>query len=680
MTTSLPMPGGEPPKSWPTHLFYSARRMRFVRVLVFSALWLLTIWVARCSVTQGGAPGSAAGHATGGAPAAVTSWTCSMHPHIKLPDAGQCPICFMDLIPVQSDDTASQDLPIVSLSPRARRLAKVETTKAQRRALAHDIDMVGKIAPDETRITFISSYIPGRLDRLYVDYTGIPVRRGDHLAEIYSPDLLVAQREFLLALEALDRSRPGTGEAAMPREAAQSVFDAARRKLELWGIPEDEIARLQRDRQPSDHMRIDSPVEGWVIERQSYRGMYVETGTRLFTVVDLKRIWVMLDAYEMDVPFIRHGQAVRFETESVPGRTFEGRVAYVDPVLNETTRTVRVRLNIDNDDLLLRPGMFVRARLTVSLAEDGRVASNDLAGRWVCPMHPEVVRDGPAACDQCGMALVQAESAGYASTTAPSGEALAVPSTAVLLTGRRAVVHVQHGRGEQYEYEGRVVELGMRAGDWYIVQSGLKEGDEVVTRGALQIDSAVQIQARPSMMQPAEPASDIDSAEPAEPPVASRAITGAAYHGAARGVIEAYLDLAAGLAADDLARSRRAATALHGAASEARAAGLGDADAAEFNRLMKDIASAAHGLSQASIENLRLRLTTISGAVETYLRTFGHDRPEPLFRTYCPMAFENKGAYWLQARRQIDNPYFGAVMLRCGEVRAALGADGKEAK
>ncbi|QDV91727.1 Cation efflux system protein CusB precursor [Phycisphaerae bacterium RAS2] len=676
MTTSSPMPGGEPPRSWPAQMVYSARRMRIVRVLVLTALWLLTIWVARCSVT----PGGASGQGPGGAHAAAAYWTCSMHPHIKLPEAGQCPICFMDLIPVRSDDSASQDLPIVSLSPRARRLAKVETAKAQRRALAHDIHMVGKIAPDETRITFISSYIPGRLDRLYVDYTGIPVRKGDHLAEIYSPDLLVAQREFLLALEALDRSRPEASEAALPREAAQSVFDAARRKLELWGIPADEIARLQRDRQPSDHMRIDSPVEGWVSERQSYRGMYVETGTRLFTVVDLKRVWVMLDAYEMDVPFIRHGQSVQFETESVPGRAFEGRVAYVDPVLNETTRTVRVRLNIDNDDLLLRPGMFVRARLMVRLADDGRVASNDLAGHWVCPMHPEVVRNGPAMCDQCGMALVPAESAGYASTTAPSGEALAVPSTAVLLTGHRAVVYVQHQRGEQYEYEGRVVELGLRAGDWYIIQSGLKEGEEVVTRGALQIDSAVQIQARPSMMQPAEPASTGGSGEPAAPPIASRAISGAAYHKAARGVIEAYLDLAAGLAADDLARSRLATTTLHRAANEARATGLAEADAAEFDRLMKDIAGAAHGLGGASIEELRDHLAALSGAVETYLRTFGHDRPEPLFRTYCPMAFENKGAYWLQARQQIDNPYFGAAMLRCGEVRAALSADGKETK
>ncbi len=676
-------PGGaaSAPPGWPGDLAYRAWRMRTVRAGLI-ALGLLTVFGVGRMSGPGRGDASAGSEGAASAPDAVQAWTCSMHPQIRLPKFAQCPICFMDLVPVRAGGGDDGDAARARLSARARELARVETVEVAPREIRHNVRMVGKVAVDETRITYISSYIPGRLDRLFVDYTGILVRKGDHLAEIYSPELLIAQREYLLALEAAERARAAADGQGGPLDEPRgsvvgTVLEAARRKLELWGVPRDEIGRLDHERVPSDHMRIDSPVEGWVLERKGYQGMYVETGTRLFTVVELQRVWVLLDAYELDVAFLRYGQPVEFETESFSGRKFRGQVAYIDPVLNEATRTVKVRVNVENNDLQLRPGMFVRASVESQIGEGGAVVNNALAGQFICPMHPEVVKPRAGACDQCGMDLVTAESLGFASRETPAERVLAAPKTAVLLTGRRAVVYVEsHHEGEPV-YEGRVVELGPRAGDWYVVLSGLSAGERVVTRGALMIDSALQIEARPSMMQP-ESGSSEPAAEKPEPP--PRAIPGAAYHASARPVIEAYLELSAALAADDGPKSTRAALALREAAGAARPDGLADSDAEHFAALMMRVKDGLPADADAGIEGLRNTLPALTTTLEEYVRTFGHDRDAPLHRIHCPMAFDNRGASWLSADSAVRNPYFGAKMFRCGVAQRSIAADGREAR
>lgn len=669
-----PTPTGRPLTDWPAELPYHGWKMWFVRVggvLVIVLLALLVgVWLGGARARLGGAAAEAV---VSGGNAAPTEWTCSMHPQIRLPNRGQCPICFMDLVPVRtgSDDAGA---PRVTLSPRARLLAQVETAPVEYRELTHAVRLVGKVAADETRIRYVSSYFPGRLDRLFVNYGGILVRPGDHLAEIYSPELLVAQREFLLALEGVEAARADHAEGPRSGERAATLLEAARRKLELWGIPADEVERLTRERRPSDRMRIDAPFHGWVLERQGYEGMYVETGTRLFTLVDLRAVWVLLDAYELDLPFLRYGQTVEFETEAYPGRRISGRIAYIDPTFTEPTRTVKVRVNVPNENLQLRPGMFVRALAAVRLGADGQVIEPALAGKWISPMHPEVVKDGPGQCDVCGMDLVPAEALGFAGQEAAPAQVLAIPQTAVLWTGRRALVYVATDREGESVYEGRVIELGPRAGEFYVVRGGLKPGERVVTRGAIQVDAAVQIQGRPSMMQP-PPAAAL---EPVPPPVVSRAVAGAAYHRHFRPVIERYLDLAAALAADDGEQAGAAVRGLRPALEQARPEGLEGNDADLFRKLVEEIRAALPAAEKPTLEELRAGLPRLTAAVETYLRTFGHDRPRPLARAWCPMAFDNRGAAWLQAEEEIANPYFGARMLRCGEFRGTLGPDGKE--
>lgn len=659
-------------------LAYRAWRMSVVRGFLMVCLLGLTYWVG--TLVAGGdavGHGAHAGGGSGGATAAqdeVRYWTCSMHPNVKLPAPGLCPICFMDLIPVKAGAAEDESAPVMSLSPRARTLARIETAEVKRRELAIEIQMVGKVAADETRITYISSYIPGRLDRLYVNYTGILVRKGDHLAEIYSPELLVAQTEYVAALDAADRGATAT-QAFGPQDP---MIHSARRKLELWGISKDVLDTLARERKPSDHIRIDSPVEGWVLERMGYEGMYVDTGMRIFTLADLRHLWVMLDAYELDIGYLRLAQEVEFETEAFRGQLFHGRIAYIDPVLRADTRTVKVRVNVTNPDLRLRPEMFVRAHVHVRVGEGGRVIDNALAGKWICPMHPEVAKREEGTCDICGMRLEPAESLGFVDEAGPVRDALAVPQTAVLLTGKRAVVYVEKKDGEEVRYEGRVIRVGPRAGNYYIVEEGLSEGERVVTHGALMIDSALQIQARPSMMQTGE--KEVEEESPAkaeEPPIVSRYVRDAMYHQHVAPIVEAYVELVNALAADDAEGAAAAAKRLRAARAQALPHGVeGDEAIGAFNSQITAIESGlpAEG---ADIEGIRAKLPDLTRGLETYLRTFGHNRSGPLFEAYCPMAFDNQGASWLQAEERISNPYFGSKMLRCGEIRKRIAKDGR---
>ncbi|HUU82541.1 MAG TPA: efflux RND transporter periplasmic adaptor subunit [Phycisphaerae bacterium] len=481
----------------------------------------------------------AAAPATEAAPAEV--WTCSMHPEVRLPKPGKCPKCGMDLIPAAKGPPAARkkapkyacsmfcvppmDRPgkcpicgmemvevkdtggdmdesprTLTLSPAARKLAGIEVAPVERRFVSAEIQMVGKVEYDETRVRSITSRVPGRLDRLYADYTGIPVAQGDHLVYLYSPELLTAQEELLQELRGA--SRAGANAASGLDDRAADNLEAVRDRLRLWGLTDDQIAEVERRGTASDHMTIYSPIGGIVIAKHADEGTYVQTGTRIYTIADLTRVWVKLDAYESDLAWLRYGQEVEFETEAYPGDTFRGKIAFIDPVLGTRTRTVKVRVNVPNEDGRLKPEMFVRAVVQAKVAEGGRVLDADLAGKWISPMHPEIVKDGPGTCDVCGMPLVRAETLGYAADDPTKATApLIIPASAPLITGRRAIVYVE-APDQTGTYEGREIVLGPRAGDYYLVRDGLAEGERVVVHGNFKIDSALQIRARPSMMSP----------------------------------------------------------------------------------------------------------------------------------------------------------------------------------
>jgi Cu(I)/Ag(I) efflux system membrane fusion protein len=426
-------------------------------------------------------------------------WTCSMHPQILRNKPGKCPICGMDLVLVTRN--AGRTLRAFSTSEAAKALMDIETAPVERKFVAAEVRMVGKVDYDETRLASIAAWVPGRLDRLFVDYTGVPVKKGDHLVSIYSPELLSAQEELIQAkkaVQALLRS-----DSALVRETTAATHQAAREKLRLLGLTVEQIAAVERTEKPSDHLTIYSPVSGIVIHKNATEGMYVQTGTRIYTVADLSRMWIRLEAYESDLAWLRYGQKVEFTTVSYPGEFFEGTISFIDPVLDSRTRTVKLRVNVPNPAGKLKPGMFVKATVRSRIAAGGKIISADLAGKWISPMHPEIVKDAPGKCDVCGMPLVPAESLGYVGVDPGRAEKpLVIPDSAPLVTGARAVVYVEAPGAGQPTYEGREIVLGTHATGYYLVASGLAEGERVVTRGAFKIDSALQIQVRPSMMSP----------------------------------------------------------------------------------------------------------------------------------------------------------------------------------
>jgi len=380
-------------------------------------------------------------------------WTCSMHPQIQLPEPGNCPICFMELIPVRrGDDSAATSLRGIEISEEARLLAGIETEPVQRLDVDVERRMLGRVDYDETRVRAITAWTGGRVDRMFVDYTGKEVRQGQPMVSIYSPELLTAQAELIEAHKALEEMKDS--KLPLIRNTAERMVEAAREKLRLLGLQKAQIDAVVRQGKPSDHITLHAPQGGVVLTKNVNEGQYVTTGSPIYSIADLSVVWVILEAYETDLPWVDVGQQVAFQTEAYPGKTFGGKVVYIDPVVNEKTRTVRVRLEVPNADRSLKPGMLVRA----VRHRDGVAAGGD-------------------------------------------GPRLVIPATAPLVTGRRAVVYVEDPQSPG-RFEGREIVLGPRAGAHYVVKSGLEEGERVVTRGNFKIDSAIQIIARPSMMSP----------------------------------------------------------------------------------------------------------------------------------------------------------------------------------
>ncbi|HMA61644.1 MAG TPA: efflux RND transporter periplasmic adaptor subunit [bacterium] len=580
-------------------------------------------------------------------------WTCSMHPQIKLDEPGQCPICFMDLVPLESTGSGVS-LSQLKLSQRAMELAEIQTSKVQRRPAIREISLSGKVTYDETRLKKISSWIPGRIEKLYINYTGMRVEKGDKLFEIYSPELIAAQEELIQIKKTLQKYED---QSRSSYQKTQLTLEKTREKLRLLGLNSDQINQIENKLTPSQTITIHSPTSGIVTDRKAIQGRYVNTGTIVYKVADLSQVWVNLDAYESDLQWLEKGQKVDIRVAAYPGHEFSGQISFIDPVLNSNTRSVKIRVAVENSDLILKPGMFARAMVKAGLTEQGQVIAENHFD------HNKKLES--------------------------SKSPLVVPASAVLLTGKRAIAYVRLPEKKEPVFEFREVELGPKAGQYYIVKSGLKAGEKVVTRGNFKIDSAMEIAAKPSMMNPdagdsekknhehsghdmssSMNTAEMDSKEQSE--IQLIKINDSGFIKTLNKIYDHYFASQKALAQDNSQAAINSFQKIHSIINQTSGSNfkISENGLEKWEELSSKLMQSTHNLETLeSIEKIRETFETISMTVLDLEKTFGHAGDRNFYQIYCPMAFDNKGASWIQTDSSVKNPYFGSSMLKCGEVQ-----------
>ncbi len=397
--------------------------------------------------------GEHAGHEAG----ADVEYVCPMHPQIRQDEFGTCPICFMDLVPVGEGGGADSGITL-TLSDSAARLSRVATTTIERVPLTRDIHVFGRVATTDSGDANITAWTGGRIERLYVETIGDTVERGQRLARIYSPELVVAQETLIHARNILGQAR-ASGSISRA-EAAEAAEHAARTELRLLGISDRQIDALVSDGVADETVLIYAPAGGTVMRRFASEGDHVVRGAPLLELADLDEVWVQLEVYERDLPYVPVGAEVELVVPGVSDEPFHGEVSFVDPVIDPDRRVARARVVIDNASGSFRPDMFVEATISTPVV--------DHRGR------PPV----------------------------------SVPASAVLWTGTRSIVYIYDALESPPVYMAIEVELGERLGDRRVIRRGVFPGEEIVVNGAFRLDASLQIRGGASMMNPGGGATD----------------------------------------------------------------------------------------------------------------------------------------------------------------------------
>lgn len=369
---------------------------------------------------------------------AGTVWTCSMHPQIKMDKPGKCPLCAMDLIPLKTsgagDDVVDDEA--IQMSKEAIALANIQTSVVGHQDAIKEVQLYGTIQVDERLQQSQTSHVNGRIENLYVTFTGESVKEGQLIAKIYSPDLLTAQQELL--------------EAEKLQDLQPLLLDAAKEKLRLWKVSEEQINQILQSNSVSPYVNIHANTSGVVIAKNVNQGDYISQGSVLYTISNLSRLWVIFDAYETDLPFLKVGDQLEYTLQSLPGKVYKGRIAFINPIIDASSRTAKIRVEADNRDRNLKPEMYATGRISAPLK-------------------------------------------GY-------GKEMVIPKSAVLWTGKRSIVYVKQPNTSTPAFKLREIVLGPSLGDQYVIMSGLENGEEIVTNGTFTVDASAQLEGKVSMM------------------------------------------------------------------------------------------------------------------------------------------------------------------------------------
>ncbi len=561
-------------------------------------------------------------------------WTCSMHPQIKVNHPGKCPICGMDLIPLSAKepDNNEVDPNALVMTKSAAKLAEIQTTIVKKGIPEKTIYLQGKIQADERNIAELTARFNGRIEKLFVNFTGQNVQKGEKLASIYSPELITAQKELL--------------EAISYKETRPSFYTAARTKLKLWDLDDKQIDAIEQKGEPQLFFTVLSPISGTVTMRHVAIGDYVKEGSALFQVVNLTKVWVLFDAYESDLPWLKVGDKVKFTVPAIPKKFFAGKVSFIDPILNATTRIARVRVEIPNPRLKLKPEMFVNGIIESKIAENT--------------------------------------------------DEILVPKSSVLWTGKRSLVYVKIPNTPTPTFLMREIELGPEAGAFYVIEKGLNVGEEIAVNGVFKIDAAAQLQGLPSMMNPeggkinTMPGMDMGggnaSAKSSDNKMSDEEMkqmkkTDAETTSYSKNVSEkfksqigelvnAYLKMKDGFVATNKAMViKKAQTVLSALNNVDMTLLKGDAHT-DWLKLQKSIKENLNGIiNMKGIEMKRSHFSIVSNKIAKAIEEFGINSETKVYLEFCPMAFDNKGAFWISADKKISNPYLGEKMITCGEVK-----------
>lgn len=531
-------------------------------------------------------------------------WTCSMHPQIRQNEPGKCPICGMDLTPLSSGN--STDPLVLKMTPEAVELANIQTYTlgSASNGSKKSIRLSGKIQADERLLSSQVAHVPGRIEQLFVTFTGEPVNKGQKIARIYSPELIAAQGELL--------------EAAKIKTANPKLLEAARNKLRYWRIGEETIKDIESTGQIRETFILYAEASGVVSKQRIRVGDYVKKGDPLFDLMNLTKVWVLLDVYEEDLAQISVGDRIQLSAAAIPNKTFRTEIRFIDPVINPATRIATIRAEIANTNGLLKPEMFVTGVLESKIEHQGQ---------------------------------------------------LKLPKSAVLWTGTRSVAYVRIPDTDIPSFQYREVELGERLGDYYQIISGLNAGEEVVINGSFTIDAAAQINNQASMMNKRVLLKN-ENNDSAQPDFA--AATPIEFKQQLAQLTDAYLKLKDALVSSNANKANEAAKHMVQQLALIEINQL-PADAHQFWMKQQPILK-SHGGQLSTLKDiaqLRQQFDFLSAAMIQSVKAFGVPS-DTIYVQYCSMYNNNQGGHWLSTEEAIKNPYYGDAMLTCGVIEDTI--------